>query len=357
MPTIHALLGLLASAHACTTVVVNSTDGATVIGRTMELGPPVPKKLADELWRIVTLPRGAAVGPETSRYGAVMISAAANRTSFAAEGMNEAGLTVSVQTLHQASYETAEARGAPAMAYSDVAAYLLGACQTVGDVDAALRRVTVVDAPAFAGIFGRCHWIVADAAGGNVVVEYLAGAPRTIHDNARVGVATNDPDYEWHLRNLNNYAAYPTARDEPGWGLDAVQTAVGAVPSVPGHGLNTRGLPAGTTPPDRFVKMFLLRETAAANAPPATVDDAIVLATGLLNTVHLVQGTVARISSLDGLEWTNWAVIKIPAERRFLVRTYSDLGWRNVDFTQTHEPLVLYDALGPVRDFTPGRAE
>ena len=87
-----------------------------------------------------------------------------------------------------------------------------------------------------------------------------------------------------------------------------------------------------------------------------------VLATGLLNTVHLVQGTVARISSLDGLEWTNWAVIKIPAERRFLVRTYSDLGWRNVDvkavdFTQTHEPLVLYDALGPVRDFTPGRAE
>ena len=25
---------------------------------------------------------------------------------------------------------------------------------------------------------------------------------------------TNDPYYEWHLHNLNGYAAYPTARDQ-----------------------------------------------------------------------------------------------------------------------------------------------
>ena len=75
---------------------------------------------------------------------------------------------------------------------------------------------------------------------------------------------TNDPHYEWHLHNLNGYAAYPTTRNQAPWGLDAIETAVGPVRvSIPGHGLNTRGLPGGTTPADRFVKMFLLREMAA----------------------------------------------------------------------------------------------
>ena len=85
------------------------------------------------------------------------------------------------------------------------------------------------------------------------VVEYLEGR-LSIHDNSRIGVMTNDPHYLWHLLNLNGYAAYPTARNQAPWGLDAVETAVGPVPSLhPGHGLNTRGLPGGTTPQDRFV--------------------------------------------------------------------------------------------------------
>jgi len=51
-------------------------------------------------------------------------------------------------------------------------------------------------------------------------------------------------------------------------------------------------------------------------------------------------------------------VVKLPAEKRFLVRTYSDLGWRQVDLTkldfdETYAPVPLYDGLGEVRDVTP----
>ena len=149
------------------------------------------------------------------------------------------------------------------------------------------------------------------------------------------------------------------AGNQAPWGLDAVETAVGPVPSLhPGHGLNTRGLPGGTTPADRFVKIYLLREMAQAHAPAATVNDAIVVAQGLLNTVHLVRGTIASLGGLDGLEWTNWAVVKVPAERRFLLRTYSDLAWRDVDlskidFAKAHAPRPLYDGLGTHRSFLP----
>ena len=63
---------------------------------------------------------------------------------------------------------------------------------------------------------------------------------------AQVGVLTNDPEYDWQLKNLNQYALYS---------LDRVQTspwAASGPPKVFGHGLNTKGLPPSYSPPDRF---------------------------------------------------------------------------------------------------------
>ena len=352
---LYALLLLPNAAQGCTTVVVNATGGGTVIGRTMELGIPLPDRASNTIWSLVASQR------DEKRFGYAAISAAlggATSDAFVVEGMNEKGFTVSVQTLQQSVYENHTTPAPQPVTFDRVAAYLLESCASVADVAGALRSVAVVDNPLFAKLFGRCHWSVADASGTSAVVEYLEGR-LSIHDNSRIGVMTNDPHYLWHLLNLNGYAAYPTTRNQAPWGLTSVETAVGPVPSLhPGHGLNTRGLPGGTTPADRFVKMYLLREMAQAHAPPATVNDAIVVAQGLLNTVHLVRGTIASLGGLDGLEWTNWAVVKVPAERRFLLRTYSDLAWRDVDlskidFSKPHAPRPLYDGLGTHRSFLP----
>jgi penicillin V acylase-like amidase (Ntn superfamily) len=48
------------------------------------------------------------------------------------------------------------------------------------------------------------HYILFDKTGAGIVIEYLNGK-QNIHDNP-VGVATNAPDFPWHLTNLNNYA-------------------------------------------------------------------------------------------------------------------------------------------------------
>ena len=46
MKNLHRYLSLLLLRYAkgCTTVVVNATGGGTVIGRTMELGIPLPDR-------------------------------------------------------------------------------------------------------------------------------------------------------------------------------------------------------------------------------------------------------------------------------------------------------------------------
>ncbi|KAH8092121.1 hypothetical protein JL720_5707 [Aureococcus anophagefferens] len=134
-------------------------------------------------------------------------------------------------------------------------------------------------------------------------------------------------------------------------------TGGATVPAVASHGLNTRMLPGGYTPPDRFVKMFLLRETAVAHEAPKTADDAVAVAAGLVNTVHIVRGTVPKLSKVDGYEWTNWAVLKLPGKRQFLVRPYNDMQWRRVDLTALDFSGKAYADVPLYRDLDAGIAD
>jgi len=356
LPLVLGVVGLGALASACTTVLVNSTSGVGVIGRTMELGSMDlrPDVTNTKMWRMMTVPRGATVplgeGSRAAAHGSAGVGFwAPNAASgVLGEGMNERGLTVSALSFNsQGAYE-APGSGKPSLECVHVVPFLLGAAATAAEAVALLRGVAVVD-DAFTPLVGRFHWTIQDASGAMVVLEFVGGDLR-VHDAARVGVLTNDPEFEWHLKNLNQYALYSLDRvQDPAWR--------DGPPRVFGHGLNTVGLPGSYSPPDRFVKMFLLREAAVRNAAPATAHDAVVLAAGLLNTVHIVMGTVANTEHEDsgGLEWTEWAVVKVPAERRFYVRTYSAQGWREVDlakidFTKPTTPVPLYRGLD-VRPF------
>ena len=363
MPLILNLMCLGALASACTTVLVNTTSGVAVVGRTMELGSmDLPTDVTNtKMWRMMTIPRGGGIGQvradgfHSSVYGFAGIGfwapEPAEVEGVMGEGMNEKGLTVSALSFNsQGAYE-APGSGKPALACVDVVPYLLGSAKTAAEAVALLRGVAVVDDAHLTPLVGRFHWAVQDAAGAMVVLEYVGGALH-VHDAARVGVLTNDPEYEWHLKNLNQYALYS---------LDRVQEPDGPLRPF-GHGLNTVGLPGSYSPPDRFAKMFLLREAAVRNAPPATTTDAVVLAAGLLNTVHIVMGTVANTEHEDagGLEWTEWSVVKVPAERKFYVRTYSAQGWREVDLARMDHsvetaPVPLYRGLD-VRPFEFGAA-
>merc|ERR1712232_1502590 len=119
---------------------------------------------------------------------------------------------------------------------------------------------------------------------------------------------------------------------------------LGTVPQAVGHGFNLIGLPGDPSPPSRFVRAFYLREYAIANRPDsvATQENAIVLATGILNNVYLVKGTVAKKSTLDAFEFSPWAVIKIPKSGAFLYRTAADMTWKQITINKLN-----FEALEP----------
>ena len=242
------------------------------------------------------------------------------------DGMNEKGLTVSVQTFRGAEYQDRKVVDFLHTVTSfELAKVLLGHTASVDEVSALLPKLRVVGnktPPQW-----RCHWAVQDSFGRSIVIEYIAGA-LTIHDNSEVGILTNDPNYSWHLANLDQYAALsPSQPDASSW-------SAGSHPSAVGHGLNLLGVPGGFSPASRFVRCFVLKQHLSLSSPPSSVDEAVAAVTGILNNVHISKGMVPTLSSSEAdasHEVTHWSAIKMPGRREFWFRSYSDMTWRRVD--------------------------
>jgi len=331
---ILTFVAILDVSTACSYVEIpipdaQATNGSRyVIGRTMELGNSGGSEnfYADSQWKVVVHARGSSGG----RHGFVSVDEFGldGVLNFISEGMNELGLTISEQTLRESAYEATSVTD-PSVDISsiDVCARVMANCGDVVEALAYLEAHRIVGSGGPVGL----HWAIADSAGRSVVVEYLQGR-RIVYENTP-RVMTNDPPLDWHWRNLNSYASlspfFPRDND-----FLRVDTPVGAVPRSIGKGWNLFGLPGDGSPPSRFVQLFYLRGYSMRKAAPMSTDDAIVLATGLINKVFIPFGVPGDDQELGDMpEYTPWAALKIPLERRFLFRGYRDLRWRQVNLS------------------------
>jgi choloylglycine hydrolase len=177
-----------------------------------------------------------------------------------ADGLNEKGLALGLLYhpgfARYAQYDPAKA--GISMAPTDVGQYLLSTCATVDDVREALEKVRVVPVvePAL-GFPAPVHFIVVDASGKRIVIEFLKG--ETVIMDAPLGVMTNAPTYDWHITNLRNYINLsPVAL--PGRKIDDLAFR----PLGAGSGMI--GLPGDFTPPSRFVRAVAFTASARKTA-------------------------------------------------------------------------------------------
>mmetsp|Transcript_20197 Transcript_20197/g.63452 ORF Transcript_20197/g.63452 Transcript_20197/m.63452 type:complete len:392 (+) Transcript_20197:1-1176(+) len=370
------LVSLPAVASACTYFEVESPGGVWVAGRTMELGGGggglFRAARSQGSWRAALHPRGADPSGLENRYGYVSIDAYMSGDPKTADpagtvisdgmkeagllisdGMNEAGLSVSLHTMRMARYQEPDPAKA-SLLFLSVVPYLLGHFDCVDAARQGLANVSVT-----AGSYGPgdfVHWAVADAHGKSAVFEYVDGTLQ-VHSND-VRVMTNDPDYQWHVKNLNMYVGLSPGVPNANAGLE-VATEVGPVPKVWSQGFNLNGLPGDLSPASRFVRVFYLRRYAETREPVQSVDDAIVLATGLLNNVFIPRGSVAPMqpptSALD-YDFTQYGLLKIPAQRRLLFRTYRSMAWKEIDLKSlawdTSKSMPLSDGTLDIEDVT-----
>jgi len=193
------------------------------------------------------------------------------------------------------------------------------------------------------------HFILYDAKGGCVVVEYERGELR-IYENP-LGLMTNSPNFPWMVTNLRNYVGMTSDQR-------TMQNFAGIETRPTGSGSGMLGLPGDITPPSRFVRMAVMTHFAD---PPENAAQALNLAVHIVSTLHIVKGmsvTRGPDKSITASSTTQWASFRDITNRVFYFRTYDNFTLRKIDLKQLDfsgggtKMIPLYGDAEVVQDIT-----
>src|SRR5262249_38858251 len=149
-----------------------------------------------------------------------------------------------------------------AIAPWELPSYILSQFSTIDEVKKGLNEVAVigVNAPEMGNQVPPLHYIVHDAQGNSLVIEYTKGGLKT-YDNP-LGVITNSPTFEWHMINVGNFV---------------------------GQGTGLLGMPGDFTPQSRFIRAAVFSQ---GEIPSVTGTDGVFHAFHILNQFDIPKGSV-----------------------------------------------------------------
>src|SRR5207249_1592492 len=146
----------------------------------------------------------------------------------------------------------------------EVGSWILENFASVEEVKANIGDI-VVPAVVFGGwgFAPEAHYIVHDATGKSIVIEYVRGKLK-VYDNP-LGVITNSPSFDWHMTNLRNYVNFSMTNVPP--------VQLGSIKLLPfGQGSGMLGMPGDFTPPSRFVRAVACSQPVFKPKPGAESD-------------------------------------------------------------------------------------
>jgi len=314
---------------ACTGIMLKTTDGSLVHGRTVEFGITIDSSVA-------VIPRGYQFVGQTpmgdglkyaAKYAAV--GAIAFTDVKLLDGLNEAGLAVGAfyfPTFAEYTPVTSENQN-KGLSPGDFPNWLLTQFASVVEVRQALEKGEVVVTPTVLEGWGPetppFHYVVYDKTGASIVIEPVGGK-LVISDNP-LGVMSNSPTFDWHMTNLRNYIAL-NPRNVPPIKID------GQTFRQLGQGSGMLGLPGDFSPPSRFVRAAVFSATAI---PSNTASQGIEQVFHILNNFDIPVG-VAREES-DGVIHTDYTMLttaRDPQNLRYYYKSYDDQTIRMIDLKQ-----------------------
>ena len=338
----------------CTGIRLVAKDQTVVHARTLEFA-------VDILSDLIVIPKGynrvgrtPSIGKEaplpgkkwTSHYASVGMSGLGLPVIL--DGLNEVGLAMGMfffpgfAEYMPFSHSDAENTIAP----WEVGSWILENFETVDQVKTAIEAIVVPNvilqdfdpsAPP------PVHFVVHDASGKSIVIEYVGGKLH-IHDNP-LGVITNSPTFDWHMTNLRNYVNLSFT--------NAPKVELGSVKLSPlGQGSGMLGMPGDFTPPSRFVRAVAYSQSVseAFNKQSSkdeyfhasTGEQAILQAFHVLNNFDIPKG-VAREHDHESpggplvpADYTLWTSASDLQAKQYYFRTYESSQIRMVDLN-THK--------------------
>ncbi len=325
------ILGILAltavgpsNAPACTGITIKPKDGSIIFARTLEFGTDLKSN-------IIIVPRGkefvgTAPGDKPglrwkTKYG--IVGTNAFDLPVTVDGLNEKGLYVGLFYFPGfAKYPEVKVDNFDkTLAPWELGVFLLGTCSNVKEAVAAVKNVYVGNVvQKDMGFVPPVHFIVNDASGNSVVLEFVDGELK-VHANP-LGVMSNAPTFDWHMTNLSNYV---TMTDQNVVKIDLAGKEIKGL----GQGSGMLGLPGDFTPPSRFVRAVAFSKSAL---PVDKAHEGVLQAFHLLNQFDIPKGAARGVEHgkevSDYTLWTSAADLK---NLRYYFRTFDNSRIRMVD--------------------------
>lgn len=340
-------LFLMASAitYPCTGISLRTQNGDLVQGRTIEFGESningnIVISPRDREFKALTT-EGKINGLKwKAKYGFVGASVVVDQ--FIGEGINEKGLNAGLFYFpHYGSlveYEKSKAN--ISIADMELVTWILSNFETVDEVKEGIKKIKVVNI----GYDDKgkplptAHWRIGDVKGNNIVLEIVNNGEIKIYDN-KVGVLTNSPDYEWHIKNLNNYinlySGNANSFNVNGEELFSFGAGTGAL-----------GLPGDITPPSRFIRAFFYVNTIGE---VENTKLAVNKAFHILNNFDIpieiefpkeYKGNIPK----NVISATQWTAVSDLSNREFYYKTMDNSQIRKIDLKKIDFSSVKYQA-------------
>jgi choloylglycine hydrolase len=159
-----------------------------------------------------------------------------------------------------------------------------------------------------------------------IVIEFVNGKAK-IFDSA--GVITNNPTYDWHITNLQNYVGLQTKNHED---VKFMKTKYEKL----SNGTGGIGLPGDFTSTSRFIRAMYLLNATVTNNKIKTNEEAILRAFRILNQFDIPEGSVVetkphdqdKVTTMEATSWTSMADL---SKRRYYYNTLNSRSIRMID--------------------------
>jgi choloylglycine hydrolase len=259
-----------------------------------------------------------------------------------ADGLNTCGMSCALLALQQTEYQPLS-ETKPSVGISDICDWILGQFCDIENLKQNVTLINVYDNKPFANIpTPLLHISVHDSNGSSLVIEFIKR--KQIQYDNKIGILTNDPVYDWHLLNVENYNYVSNIMTNYTVKInDWISNSEYMFMSTPNYGIS-----ADDGPVSRFVR---ISQHLRYMYIPSDSTNAVIAGFRMLEKVAVVPGFTSLDSNLGVLyDITLYRIVRDHTNKRIYFTTYNNLIVKMIDITNisVNSNLILLENVDPI---------
>lgn len=229
--------------------------------------------------KVAITPRNYNIKNINIKYAMIGMATVEDNYPLYAEAANEKGLAMAGLYFPNNAYYNESMKNKINLAPYEFILYILGNYKSVKEVKEIINDINITNIPFNNFPLADLHWMISDDNDCIVVEQVKEGLK--VYDN-KIGVLTNNPQFSYHLTNINNYINLSPKNEENNFS-DKISLV------NYGQGMRTIGLPGDSSSSSRFIRASFNKLNSVCNDDE---ESSVTQFFHILDSVAMVRGSV-----------------------------------------------------------------